>query len=156
VIDDMAERCGAIAIYPFVGPPWLPFQAWARRAGGGFVSPLGLLIHPDFGLWQSYRGALAFREQLDVPVADAREHPCESCADRPCLSRCPVTAFTPAGYDVDACAAHIATPAGAPCMKAGCQARRACPVGAEHRYGAEQTTFYMRAFLAGRERESGR
>jgi hypothetical protein len=155
VIDEMAAQCGAIAIYPFEGPPWPPFQTWARRAGGGFVSPLGLLIHPDYGLWQSYRGALAFQEKLDPPLANARAHPCESCADRPCLSACPVGAFSAAGYDVDACAAHLAAPDGEPCMRAGCRARLACPIGAEHRYGAQQARFYMGAFRAGRERAAG-
>ena len=51
------------------------------------------------------------------------------------------------GYDVAACAGHLEDPAGADCMGAGCRARRACPVGAEHAYGHEQANFTMRAFL---------
>jgi hypothetical protein len=36
-------------------------------------------------------------------------------------------------------------------MSAGCRARRACPVGAEHAYGPEQANFLMRAFLRARD-----
>ena len=36
-------------------------------------------------------------------------------------------------------------------MGFGCRARRACPVGAEHAYGADEANFIMRAFLRGRE-----
>jgi hypothetical protein len=45
--------------------------------------------------------------------------------------------------------AHVKSAAGADCMNFGCQARRACPVGAEHAYGGEQASFLMRAFLRG-------
>ena len=46
--------------------------------------------------------------------------------------------------------AGFAVPAGAGCMDHGCAARRACPVGAEHRYPADAAGFYMRAFRAAR------
>ena len=150
VVGALAEAVGGMALFPFGGPPWLPFQRWAQRAEPVFPSPLGLLIHPGWGLWHSFRGAVALRERLDLPPLPPAAHPCASCAGRPCLTACPVGAFTPEGYDVAACAAHIAAPAGADCMAQGCAARRACPVGAEHRYDAAAAGFYMRAFLAAR------
>ena len=58
-------------------------------------------------------------------------------------------AFSEGGYDVAACAGHLKGAAGADCTSAGCQARRACPVGAQHAYGPEQAHFIMRAFLRG-------
>src|SRR5205085_1002671 len=58
-LDGLAEAFGATALYPFDGPPHWPFQAWAQRAEPVFPSPLGVLIHPDYGLSHSYRGALA-------------------------------------------------------------------------------------------------
>jgi hypothetical protein len=61
-----------------------------------------------------------------------------------------VAAFTAEGYDVAACAGHIATPAGADCLGEGCRARRACPVGAQHHYPAAQARLHMSAFLAAR------
>jgi ferredoxin len=147
VIEALARDLGATALFPFGGPPFWPFQQWARRSEPVYPSPIGLLIHPAYGLWHSYRGALGFRQALDVPEVAAARSPCESCRERPCLNACPVGAFSSAGYDVAACAGHLERPAGADCMSAGCRARRACPVGAEHAYGEEQANFSMRAFL---------
>jgi hypothetical protein len=147
VIGAIAAELGATAIFPFDGPPWPPFQRWAQEAEPVHPSPLGMLIHPDWGLWHAWRGALAFRQRLDLPERDARPSPCESCTDRPCLTACPVAAFTPGGYDVAACTAHIDGAKGADCMEQACRARRACPVGAMHRYGPDQARFHMRAFL---------
>jgi hypothetical protein len=150
VIDALARASGGAALYPFGGPPWHPFQRWAQRAEPVHPSPLGILIHPDWGLWHSYRGAVALPVRLDLPPPDRRPGPCDACATRPCLTACPVAAFGAAGYDVARCAAHIASAAGGDCMEAGCAARRACPVGTAHRHGAAQAGFHMRAFRASR------
>jgi ferredoxin len=152
VIEALARELGAKAFFPFGGPPFWPFQQWARRAESVHPSPIGLLIHPRYGLWHSYRGALGFYEKLAVPEPPAVPSPCESCSGRWCLSACPVGAFSAAGYDVAACVGHLKSAAGADCMAAGCLARRACPVGAEHAYGPEQAHFFMRAFLRGQGR----
>jgi hypothetical protein len=147
VIDALARDLRAVALYPFGGPPHWPFQQWARRAEPVHPSPIGVLIHPAYGLWHSYRGALAFAEPLDVPPPAVSRSPCESCRERPCLSACPVGAFSAGGYDVAACAGHLRSAAGANCMTGGCLARRACPVGADRAHGPEQAAFTMRAFL---------
>jgi hypothetical protein len=149
VIEALARELGAWPLFPFGGPPFWPFQQWAQRAEPVHPSPIGVLIHPTYGLWHSYRGALAFREALDIPEPAATPSPCESCRERWCLNTCPVGAFSNAGYDADACAGHLRSAEGADCMGLGCRARRACPVGAEHVYGPEQATFTMRAFLRG-------
>ena len=148
VIDALATTVGALALYPFGGSPYLPFQRWARRAEPVYPSPLGLLIHPDWGLWHSYRGALALRERLDLPPRDVRPSPCDSCAAKPCLSGCPVGAFTARGYDTAACVAHTGTAAGRDCIDEGCRARRACPIGTAHRLLSKQAAHHMRAFRA--------
>jgi hypothetical protein len=148
VIDGMAADLGATALFPFGGPPFLPFQRWAQKAEPVAPSPLGILIHPEWGLWHAYRGALAFGKVLNLPGPDRRPSPCDSCAGKPCLSACPVDAFGPAGYDVPACIMHISSVAGDDCMIDGCLARRACPVGTEHRHGPDQAHFHLRAFLA--------
>ena len=147
LIEGLARELGALALFPFGGPPFWPFQQWARRAEPVHPSPIGLLIHPVYGLWHSYRGALAFHEALDVPEPAAAPSPCDSCRERWCLKACPVGAFSGSGYDVAACAGHLANAAGADCMEAGCRARRACPVGAGDAYGPDQASFTMRAFL---------
>ena len=57
-----------------MNPPW-PFLTWARRGGAGHVSPLGLNIHPTYGLWHAYRAALLFPVEFDIPAAGARRPP---------------------------------------------------------------------------------
>jgi len=151
VIGGLARELGAKALFPFGGPPFLPFQQWARRAEPVHPSPIGILIHPRYGLWHSYRGALGFREALDIPEPAAAPSPCDSCSERWCLKACPVDAFSDAGYDVGACAGYLSGAAGADCMGLGCRARRACPIGAEHAYGPDEANFLMRAFLGARD-----
>jgi hypothetical protein len=148
VLGDLAAGLAATAIFPFGGPPHHPFQRWARRADPDLsVSPLGLLIHPDHGLWHALRGALLFRERLLLPsVAAPRPNPCASCAGRPCLDTCPVGAFRAGGYDVAACRAYLHTLSGQPCVIQGCRARVACPVGRTHAYTGAQAQHHMRAF----------
>jgi hypothetical protein len=149
VIEAVAGELGAKPLFPFGGPPFLPFQQWAQRAEPVHPSPIGILIHPRYGLWHSYRGALGFSEKLAIAAPATVRAPCESCTGRWCLSACPVGAFSDAGYDVAACVGHLRSAAGADCMGFGCRARRACPVGAEHAYGPEQANFIMAAFLRG-------
>lgn len=146
IIGAVADELGAAALFPFIGPPWLPFLRWAQKAEPLHPSPIGMLIHPDWGLWHSFRGALAFQERFDLPAQDRRPSPCDSCSDKPCLTTCPVAAFKKNSYDVAACVAHIETTQGGDCMNEGCRARRACPVGAAYRYSPEQANFHMRAF----------
>lgn len=145
-LTPIAESLGAVPLFPFGGPPFLPFQRWAQRAEPAYPSPLGMLIHPDYGLWHAYRGALAFAETLDLPPPDARPSPCESCADKPCLVTCPVEVFAGDSYDVSSCVGHLSTRAGADCMEEGCRARRACPVGEDYVYEPARAEFHMQAF----------
>jgi hypothetical protein len=153
VIGDLAGAWGARALFPFGGPPHLPFVAWAKRAEPVAESPLGILIHPDYGLWHAYRGALAFAEVIPLLPRDKRPRPCDTCAEKPCLTACPVGAFSAVGYDVGSCADHISKPAGADCMAEACRARRACPVGREYFYQPKQAAFHMTHFLEARRRE---
>ena len=150
VLGELAEQWGAGTLFPFGGPPYLPFISWAKRAEGLAESPLGLLIHPDYGLWHAYRGALTFAEEIELPPRDARPRPCDTCPGKPCLSACPVGAFTAEGYDVPACVAHIDSAAGADCLDSSCLARRACPAGRDYLYEPAQARFHMAHFLEAR------
>jgi ferredoxin len=137
-------------LFPFGGPPHHPFQRWARRADPLLAaSPLGLLIHPEFGLWHALRGALLFRERLELPAIKPVPSPCETCAGRPCLTTCPVDAFSTRGYDVTTCRTYLATLSGQPCIIQGCQARLACPVGRAYAYRGGLAQHHMRAFGRG-------
>ena len=146
VIGGLAQKLGGTALFPFGGPPYLPFLAWARRSGRAWASPVGLLVHETQGLFVSYRGALALPRRLELAAAGAR--PCEACA-RPCLDACPAGALSGAGYDVPACRDWLETAAGDDCLTRGCAVRRACPVGAGLRPEA-QSAFHMAAFRANR------
>jgi hypothetical protein len=138
-------------LFPFGGPPHHDFQGWALRAEPVARSPVGLLIHPEWGLWHAYRGALVFRERLPLLGDVERDSPCAGCVSKPCLSTCPVGAFSEErGYDVGACTQYLRGPAGGACVAAGCLARRACPVVPPEPYAAAQQAFHMQAFLRAR------
>lgn len=142
-----ATALGATAVDP-MRPPHVPIQRWARRAGGVFPSPLGLLIHPRFGLWHVYRGALLLPDRVDFPDPEGEESPCDSCTTRPCLRACPVEAFRPDGFRMDLCADHVEGDRGGACRRLGCLARRACPVGREFRYPDDACAYHMQAVVS--------
>lgn len=146
VIGPVAARSGATAYFPS-DPPWQPFQQWAMRAEGLRASPLGILIHPEYGLWHGYRGALGFGVALDIASGQVtREHPCDRCETKPCLSHCPVNAVTSSGFSVADCRSHLRSGEGQTgCVKKGCLARAACPIGVSYQYPPEQLAFHMAA-----------
>jgi epoxyqueuosine reductase QueG len=145
IVEPLAEDLCAKAVFPF-DQPAMPFLSWARLAGAGHISPLGLNIHPTYGLWHAYRAALLFPVEFDLPRPSNSVHPCESCAEKPCLTACPVKAFDGSSYNVAACGEHIKSGAGQTCMEGGCLARLACPIGKAYQYTKPQTQFHMRAF----------
>lgn len=149
-VEGIAGELGAKAIFPFDGPPYLPFQRWAQKAENLVPSPLGMSIHPRFGLWHAYRAALVLAERLDMAATPKFACPCEGCVSKPCLAACPVGAFSGERFDQSACLGHLSTPEGRNCLRNGCQARGACPIGREYHYDQEQATFHMNAFFAAR------
>ncbi len=149
VLTPLAAGFSATVLFPFEGPPYYPFQRWAARAENVQASPIGMMIHPEYGLWHAWRGALAFRERLALPERPDHATPCTTCSAQPCRSACPVSAFGDAGYDTGACAAWIRSPAGEACLSGGCIARHACPVGQSYAYAPDQAALHMASFLAG-------
>lgn len=145
VIGALAREVGAEALFPFGGPPYLPFLRWATDTGRAWQSPAGMLVHDVQGLWVSYRGALRFDAEIDLP--ETGPSPCGTCKDQPCLSACPVNALSAErGYDVPACHGFLDTAAGADCLGKGCKARRACPVSQAFGRTPEQSAHHMRHF----------
>ena len=143
LIRPLAEQLGGQAWFPSE-KPWQPFQQWAMRAEGLQASPLGVLIHPEYGLWHGYRGAIGFVERVGKASVPFDRHPCDHCPDKPCLTTCPVDAVQFTKFDVTSCRSHIHAPEGrAGCMMSGCLARNACPVGAAYRYPLAQLQFHM-------------
>lgn len=154
VLEATAAVLGARALFPFGGPPWLPFQRWAARGEGAQSSPVGMQVSPARGLWLSYRGALGFPERLPLPTPP-RPAPCPACP-APCLTACPVDAFAGGAYDVGRCVAHITSSRGRACREGGCLVRHACPAGRSTAPPRAQCAFHMEAFIRARLAVPGR
>ncbi|WP_170403645.1 ferredoxin [Ruegeria arenilitoris] len=145
VIGQMAQDLGAQAYFPFGGPPYAPFIDWALKSGRTFSSPVGALVHDTVGMMISYRGALHFAREFDIPEGSSAS-PCTDCP-APCATSCPVQALnTRDFYDVPACHAHLSTPEGQTCMTGGCLARLSCPLSVGAERDPEQSAHHMRAF----------
>lgn len=145
-LEPVARTLGARARYPFGNPVW-PFQRYAAEATGMRASPLGLLIHPRYGLWTAFRAALIFDATFVLQAPEMDLHPCDRCEEKPCLSACPVDAFSVDSYDVGRCRSYLRAHPGGDCVTNGCRARLACPVGRSHAYHEAQQRFHMAAFL---------
>ena len=142
VIGRLACDLGGKARFPFGGPPYHPFYAWALRTGRIWESPVRLLVHDTQGLLVSLRGALILPHAMDWPVM---QRPCDAC-DRPCVSACPAGAVSEGRYDVATCHSFLDHPDGADCLAAGCRVRRACPVSQGYARLAEQSAYHMGRF----------
>ncbi len=153
VLEGLAGEFDAKTAFPFEKPYW-PFQRFAMRASGSNPSPLGILIHPEYGLWHAFRGAIIWgisheiasqiKGMIETP--EAMFHPCETCKDRPCLSACPVDAFDGETLDRGICHGHLKSGEEPDCMAEGCRARDACPAGTSYRYCDAQLQFHMQAY----------
>lgn len=145
VVNQMAQDLGAQAYFPFGGPPYVPFIDWALKSGRTFSSPVGALVHDTVGMMISYRGALHFDQEFEIPGAH-NSSPCVTC-DAPCAQTCPVGALnTHSFYDVEACHGHLNTEQGQTCMTGGCLARLACPLSPGAGRDPEQSAHHMRSF----------
>ena len=133
VLEPIAATFDADFVHPS-DEPFQPFQRWAQRADDVWKSPIGLLIHAEYGFWHAYRGAFLFavrgrpvcrRSGRRVAVRHAVP------ISRACR-RCPVGAFTLDGYDAAACRSHVRSGARPGlCRTTGVLRGCACPVGAE-------------------------
>jgi hypothetical protein len=87
-VGRIAAEFGLSALYPFSDARWgdgpWPFTRRAMRTGRMFASPLGLTIHPTYGLWHAFRAALLLPEPLNGALGpDGDGSPCERCAEDP-------------------------------------------------------------------------
>jgi len=144
VITQLSDHAKGTAIFPFGGPPFQPFIAWAIRTGRAWTSPVGILVHDEAGLFVSYRGALALPYHMTLP--ELPEQPCVSCEAKPCLTACPVDAMGDHAYDVPLCKDYLRNPDQS-CLSLGCQVRRSCPVSQSYGRAAAQSGYHMKVFL---------
>ena len=153
LLDGVLKQLGSRVVYPFDEPYW-PFQRLAQKAACVKPSPLGILIHPEYGLWHAFRGLIIFDEtheftsQINALItnADSLIHPCDTCAEKSCLSACPVGAFTGERLNVQGCFDHLDTKSDPDCMSLGCRARCACPIAKTSQYEDAQIKFHMKSY----------
>ncbi|MCY3768867.1 MAG: hypothetical protein OXG56_05815 [Gammaproteobacteria bacterium] len=140
---ELARHFSGRAFFPFGGPPHQPFLEWARKSESLQSSRLGMLIHPEYGLWHAYRFALALRPRIpEFSGKPAGPDICASCVEQPCLQACPVEAFTGTRYDVESCYGYLKSNRESSCRRETCLARAACPEGGAFRYQAEHAGFH--------------
>jgi hypothetical protein len=121
------------------GGAYAPLVALAQRAGLGTPGRVGVLLHPVWGPWISFR-ALLFTPEPLAAVEPAVFSPCDGCP-APCASACHGSAITAHGLDAQRC---YATRLSLPACALRCDARLACPVGREHAYPAAQIAHHYR------------
>lgn len=143
VISGIAQACGGTPLFPF-GKPARPFIGWALRSGQAFVSPASILVHAHVGLFVSYRGAIFLSEKL--ALADPAPNPCDTCADKPCLTACPPRAISNTGYDLPRCHTFLDTNEGERCRSQGCEVRRSCPLAQNYPRIDAQSAYHMKVF----------
>ena len=146
VLDEIAASVGARSVSPS-DKPYLPFQQWAMRTEGLRPSPIGILMHPEYGLWHAYRGALLFDCALELDEVQTPIHLCDRCVGKPCKKACPIGAHAGERFDYEGCRSHLRQSPAGDCMRAGCLDRNACPYGADYRYPAAMQAFIADAFV---------
>ena len=117
---------------------FVDFRLLAHRAGLGWTSVMGLLLHPRYGLWIGLRAACFTSDVLPRGDALSGEGPCASCS-KPCMASCPGEAFPDGALDIHRCARfHLESES----CHGRCHARLACPVGHEYRHSALQHHYH--------------
>jgi hypothetical protein len=135
--------------------PLLNFTQMAEMAGLGVVSPVSeWLLHPQFGPWLSVRFALLvdglpFGASFRRAIAGEFQ-PCAGC-DQPCVRACPVAACGNGSMDHGRCATWRHEGG----CESGCEMKRACPRGVEHRFGPQEEHFRQAYALFDGRREHG-
>ena len=146
--QQLARQLGGMALLPFDGPPYLPFQSWAKKTGQVVPSRVSMVLHERFGLWHAYRFALALPVMTNQSASDKEfKSPCIDCRDQLCLKACPVEAFSDIGFGADQCVDYLFRNPDSACRNLGCKARRFCPAGKVFTYRPEHARFHMDAFV---------
>jgi epoxyqueuosine reductase len=126
-------------VYP--GPALIPLQELGTLLGWHHPSPLLVGISEAFGTWFAYRAVVVADTTLPLtPPASPQPSPCSTCVEKPCLSACLGAALTTGTLTIDRCTTFRVGEA-SPCALR-CPAREACPIGAEHRYDADQIRYH--------------
>ena len=116
---------------------FVDFRMLAHHAGLGCISPVGLLIHPEFGLWTGFRAALLSTQK--IPLSPPSVDVCTSCATKVCISSCPAQAVQTTGWSVQKCADFHQQ---STLCHGRCHARLECPIGSSYKHGKLQHEYH--------------
>ncbi|MER3445696.1 MAG: hypothetical protein C4291_02160 [Candidatus Dadabacteria bacterium] len=142
ILDDAGVDY-AIA-FPFVSAGLaLDFSKLGELGGVGARSLMGILIHPEYGLWISLRGAIITDLEFSQYNEPLSFDPCPHCS-KPCISACPANTVSEDGWDYNACMKFRLSD---DTCRDNCASRRACPYGKEHQYSEEQLAHHHRFVL---------
>lgn len=127
----------------FPGPQAVGLQRLGSLAGWHHPSPFWVGVHQDWGSWFAYRAVVL--ADTDLPLTPQRESPspCDSCADKPCITACPAGALASAqtgAWQLRTCLDYRKQENSA--CQDRCLARNACPVGAAQRYDDAQIRYH--------------
>jgi len=110
----------------------------AQEAGIGSHSHMGMLIHPEYGLWVGIRAILLTTEYIK-PSALPMQSPCSTCTEKPCIYSCVGNAVSQEGWDIQRCAdTHLSS---TQCHHR-CASRLSCPIGHQHRHSIIQHQYH--------------
>jgi hypothetical protein len=139
IVQRLMSQCmpDALGVYFPFEPPFLPFIQMARAGGLGELSPLGILVHQEYGPWFALRACIALSDE--APSVEPAASACEACA-APCVDACPARAVRREGFSVSSCGTARLY---GPCENR-CVAREACPVGVSWRYTEDAIYFHHR------------
>ncbi|HWP47872.1 MAG TPA: hypothetical protein VNM22_11975 [Candidatus Limnocylindrales bacterium] len=128
-------------VYPFVREKvWLSFQQMAVLAGLGKVGKHGVLIHPEYGPWVSFRGAFLTDIPFNFEIPDRNFDPCKDCP-APCITVCPGRAVTDSGFNLSQC---LETKLTHPICQQTCLSRFHCVYGTPYRFQDPELKFHAR------------
>lgn len=131
-VGSLPHFAGATVVWVHRGPPYVAINQMGETAGFAHRSPVGLSVHPEYGLWFAWRAVvvLPHRAWGDAPRSPHRS-PCDGCR-APCVAA--RAAALQLGPETEATVrAH---------PHAWIAIREACPYGTQHRYGAQQVMYH--------------
>lgn len=121
-------------LYPSQHP--IGLQRLGKLAGWHHATPFMVGIDQKWGTWYAYRAVVLADTRFEPTRPIESAHPCQSCAQKACITNCPAGALAGGKFDFDKCIGYRKLSDSS--CKATCLARISCPVGSEHRYSDEQ------------------
>ncbi len=139
-IAEFLDSAEVLILYPLTTFN-LPLQRLGELAEWHHPSPLGIGINQRSGLWFAYRAAFVTTQELPTLSAESTPSPCDTCADKPCISVCPADAVGSVGeFSMPNCFGCRLQPNSR--CRDRCLSRLACPVAPEHQYSLEQVQYH--------------